>query len=180
MGIDVGGGGESGVAQPVLNLLHGDTLTEKERCTRMPQVVETYGTQGIPLQKQSEMVRDVVRAKELPHLVHTDIIQVIGAVGSLEQSAVILLLSLLFEKQLPHSRDQRQSAEAGLGFQLVFRDYFMFTVHHVFGNLVVDRNRPSLKVYRAPTDTQHLTAAQAVVGSQLDHSGYWIVAGSFK
>ncbi len=74
------------------------SILRKNCCARMPQVVETYGTQGIPLQKQSEMVCDVVRAKEFAHLVHTDIIQVIGAVGPLEQSAVIRLFSLLFQE----------------------------------------------------------------------------------
>ena len=36
MGINVGGGGKGGVTQPVLNLLHGDALTEQEAGTGMP------------------------------------------------------------------------------------------------------------------------------------------------
>lgn len=36
MGIDVGGGGDVGVAEPVLNLLEREALLEQQGCDRVP------------------------------------------------------------------------------------------------------------------------------------------------
>ena len=69
MGINVGGGGKGGVTQPVLNLLHGDALTEQEAGTGMPQIMKANVSQSVLLQKQLEVVGNIVGAKEFAHLV---------------------------------------------------------------------------------------------------------------
>ena len=41
MGVDVCGRGEGAVAQPNLDVLHGDTIAKEQAGTGIPQVVET-------------------------------------------------------------------------------------------------------------------------------------------
>ena len=94
--------------------------------------------QTVLLQQELEVVGDVVRPEQLAHLVSAHIVQVVGAVGLLEQFPVPLLAGTLFFQQDPHRRNQRQGAETGLGFQLVLGIEMDLTIHDAFGDLVVD------------------------------------------
>lgn len=119
MGVDVGGGGKGGVPQPLLNLLHRDALTEQQTGAAVAQIMEPDVPQAVLLQQELEVVGDVVGPKQFAHLVGANIVQVVGAVGLFEQLPVLLLPGTLLLQQNPHRWDQRQGAEAGLGFQLV-------------------------------------------------------------
>ena len=46
MGVDVGGGGDVGVAEPVLNLLEREALLEQQGRDRMAPVMEVDARQG--------------------------------------------------------------------------------------------------------------------------------------
>ena len=50
MGVDVGGGGKGGVSQPLLDLLHWDTLAEQQTGTAVAQVMEPDVPQAVLLQ----------------------------------------------------------------------------------------------------------------------------------
>ena len=163
MGVDVGGGGKGGVSQPLLDLLHGNTLTEQQTGAAMAQIMEPDVPQAMLLQQEFEMVGDVVGPEQFAHLVGAHIVQVVGAVGLLEQFPVLLLPGTLLLQQNPHRRDQRQRAETGLGFQLVLGVEPDLTVHDALGDLVVDGQGAFLKVDGAPADAQHLAAPQAIV-----------------
>ena len=163
MGVDVGGGGKGGVSQPLLDLLHGNTLTEQQTGAAMAQIMEPDVPQAMLLQQEFEMVGDVVGPEQFAHLVGAHIVQVVGAVGLLEQFPVLLLPGTLLLQQNPHWRDQRQRAETGLGFQLVLGVEPDLTVHDALGDLVVDGQGAFLKVDGAPADAQHLAAPQAIV-----------------
>ena len=169
MGVDIGGGGEGGVAQPVLNLLHGDALAEQKRGTAVAQIVEPDGPQAVALEQQLEMVGDIGGPEQAPLLVHTDVSQVVGAIGVLIFRPAVGLLFLVGQKQLPHGGDQGQRAKAGLGFQLVLGVEPVDSGLLALGNLMVDGDRPPLKVDGAPADAQHLAAPQAVVGGKLNN-----------
>ena len=80
MGIDIGGGGKGGVPQPLLNLLHGDALTEQQTGAAVAQVMEPDVPQAVLLQQEFEMVGDVIGPDQLAHFVGTHIVQVVGAV----------------------------------------------------------------------------------------------------
>ena len=115
MGVDVGGGGKGRVPQPLLDLLHGNALTEQQTGAAVAQIMEPDVPQAVLLQQELEVVGDVVGPKQFAHLVGAHIVQVVSAVGLLEQFPVLLLPGTLLLQQNPHWRDQRQRAETGLG-----------------------------------------------------------------
>lgn len=91
MGVDVGGGGKGGVPQPLLDLLHGDALTEQQTGAAVAQIMEPDVPQTVLLQQEFEVVGDVVGPKQFAHLVGAHIVQVVGAVGLLKEFPVPLL-----------------------------------------------------------------------------------------
>lgn len=62
-------------------------------------------SQAMLLQQEFEMVGDVVGPEQFAHLVGAHIVQVVGAVGLLEQFLVLLLPGTLLLQQNPHRRD---------------------------------------------------------------------------
>lgn len=53
--------------------------------------METDNSEVIPLQKQAEMVGNIIRAKDFAHLIYTDIIGICVVVAFLKQPSVIFL-----------------------------------------------------------------------------------------
>ena len=63
---------------------------------RVPQIVETNVPQSVLLQKQLEVVGDIIGTKELTHFVHAYIVKILLTVGLFEQGLIPrLFLSLL-------------------------------------------------------------------------------------
>lgn len=65
MGVDVGGGGDVGVAEPVLNLLEREALLEQQGCDRVAQIMEADARQGGSAADALELARDIIRADML-------------------------------------------------------------------------------------------------------------------
>ena len=114
------------------------------------------------------MFRNIVWTQEFSTLVHADIIQVIPAVGAFEQPPVFGLPLPLRQQQVLDCRDQREGAEAGLGFQHVLPYWHKFAVYVHLDHLVGDGDGLFLEVYGVPSQAQCLAAPQTVVGGNLD------------
>lgn len=117
--------------QPLLDLLHGDALTEQQTGAAVAQIMEPDVPQAVLLQQEFKMVGDVIGPEQLAHLIGANIVQVVGAVGLLKEFPVPLLPGTLLLQQDPHRWDQRQRAETGLGFQLVLGVESDLTVHDI-------------------------------------------------
>lgn len=88
------------------------------------KIVEADLAQAVLADHPAEMLGHVVGAQDLPTLIHADVIQIVPAVRAFEQPPVFDLPLLLSQQQFLNSGDQRQRAEAGLGFEhvLPYRD----------------------------------------------------------
>lgn len=124
MGVDVGSGREGAVAQPNLDLLHRNAVAQQQAGTGVTKIVEADLAQAVLADHPAEMLGHVVGAQDLPTLIHADVIQIVPAVRAFEQPPVFDLPLLLSQQQFLNSGDQRQRAEAGLGFEhvLPYRD----------------------------------------------------------
>ena len=131
---------------------------------RGAQIVEADAGQAILPKQPVEVLRHEVGPEQLAFLIGADEVQIIGAVALAEQPAVKLLLFLLLEQFGFHSRDQRQSAAAGLVLHHIADDRDILAVHPLFRDFVVDGHGFPLKVDGRPFQPQHLTPAQTVVG----------------
>ena len=83
----------------------------------MPEIVEANLPQAVLLDKPLEVLGDVVGPQKLSHLIDTDVVKPVLAVGGAEQAAVRLLLRLLPQEQLFNHRQQRQRPDARLGLE---------------------------------------------------------------
>lgn len=81
MSIDVDGGREGTVSKPDLNLLHGDSFTEKQAGTSMPKVMEANLLEVILLDHPCEVFCHIIGSEKLSGLVDTDVVEVISTVG---------------------------------------------------------------------------------------------------
>ena len=95
VGIDICGGGEGTVAQPDLDLFHGDAVAQQEAGTGVTKVMEADLPQTVLTDHPSKVLRHEVGPQELAHLIHADVVQVVPAVGAFEQLPVLGLLLLL-------------------------------------------------------------------------------------
>ena len=59
MCVDVGGGADIAVSQPLLDLLHGDAVFEQQGCAAVAQVVQADVPQTLIPQELSEAVGDI-------------------------------------------------------------------------------------------------------------------------
>ena len=144
--IDVGGGGEGAVAKPDLDLLHWDAAAQQQAGTSVSDIMKTYLSQSIFAEYPPKMFRNIVWPQELPALVHTDVVQIIPAVGALEQPLVLGLPLFLSNQQFLNCGDQRQGAEAGLGFEHILAHRHELAVHVHLDHLVGDGNGLFFKV----------------------------------
>lgn len=104
-----------------------------------------------------------VRSKQVPHLIHVDVIKVLFAVFLLEQLPKGFLLFLLRkEKPLDH-RQERQRADAGFCLEHVLAVRHELAVDLNLDHLVIDRDALFRKVDRFPLQPKHLAAAQTDV-----------------
>lgn len=80
MGVDVGGGGKGGVPQPLLDLLHGDALTEQQAGTAVP-LRYNYDKPEKPRRIKGFEVFSLVFSSFSKLKNHTEISRIIGGVS---------------------------------------------------------------------------------------------------
>ena len=134
----------------------------------MSEVMEADLPQAVFLDDPGEMLGDVVRAEQAPHLIDADVVEVVLAVRAAEQTAVRLLPLLLPPEQVFDRRQERQSADTGFGFEHVLALQDALAALRQLDDLVTDGDGLVLEVNRVPLESQHLAAPQAVVGGDAD------------
>ena len=107
MSIDIGCGGEIAVSQPLLNLLHGNAIGEKQAGARVAEVVEANGAHPVGFEEFGEGFRDVVGAEDVAYLVYTQVTEIFLVVAPPAQLLVGFLLALEFQQAVPNLRDKR-------------------------------------------------------------------------
>ena len=80
MGINIAGGADIAVPQPLLNLLQAHAVGVKQACATMAQVVETDTLHLVCYQKIWEMLAQEIGPNPLSHRVYIDIVKIIGAI----------------------------------------------------------------------------------------------------
>ena len=70
MCIDVCRGGEGTVTQPDLDLLHGDTVAEKQAGAGVTKIMEAHPAQAVALQEFWECRSQIISPHPLAQLVH--------------------------------------------------------------------------------------------------------------
>ena len=73
MGIDVCRRGKVAVSQPILNLLHWDTICQHERGTTMSEIVEADTPQPICIQQLRKLLRHIMRLDKVSYFIDADI-----------------------------------------------------------------------------------------------------------
>ena len=76
MGIYIGCGRKVAVTEPILNLLHRDTVGEQQRRAAMPEIVETNMPQAVFIKQLRKCGGEIVRRNQRPHLIHADVVQI--------------------------------------------------------------------------------------------------------
>ena len=80
MGINIAGGADIAVPQPLLNLLQAHAVGVKQACAAVAQVVETDTLHLVCYQKIWEMLAQEIGPNPLSHRVYIDIVKIIGAI----------------------------------------------------------------------------------------------------
>ena len=80
MGLNIAGGADIAVPQPLLNLLQAHAVGVKQACAAMAQVVETDTLHPVCYQKIWEMLAQEIGPNPLSHRVYIDIVKIIGAI----------------------------------------------------------------------------------------------------
>lgn len=164
MRINVCCGCEGAVSQPYLNPLHGDSVAEKQAGAGVSEVVEANLLQVVLLDEPCEVFRHIVGTQEIASLVNADVVEVISAIGLLEESAEHFLLLLFLQQELLHCGNERQGAEAGLGLEDILTYGDELAVHFGLDDLVVDGDGLAFQIDGIPSQTKDFASAQTVVG----------------
>ena len=80
MGINIAGGADIAVPQPLLNFLQAHAVGVKQACAAMAQVVEADTLHLVCDQKIWEMLAQEIGPNPLSHRVYIDIVKIIGAI----------------------------------------------------------------------------------------------------
>ncbi len=80
MGINIAGGADIAVPQPLLNLLQAHAVGVKQACAAVAQVVEADTLHLVCDQKIREMLAQEIGPNPLSHRVYIDIVKIIGAI----------------------------------------------------------------------------------------------------
>ena len=122
MGINIAGGADIAVPQPLLNFLQAHAVGVKQACAAMAQVVEADALHVVRREELREMLAQKVGADAPAHRVHIDIIEIIRAVILAADLPVQRLLFLHLFEHLLTGRDQRKGAAAGFRLGSIPRD----------------------------------------------------------
>ena len=71
MGVDVAGGADVTVAQPLLDVLESHTVCIEQGRTGVPEIVETDAAQSVLFQKLREGLREIPRLDPISDLLST-------------------------------------------------------------------------------------------------------------
>ena len=80
MGINIAGGADIAVPQPLLNFLQAHAVGVKQACAAVAQVVEADALHLVCYQKIREMLAQEIGPNPLSHRVYIDIVKIIGAI----------------------------------------------------------------------------------------------------
>ena len=166
MRINIRGGREIAVPQPLLNHLHRDTVCQKQTGARVAQIVKADAPQMIILQDNLERIGEIIRLEQIAHCVYADVVCVFFVVASTAQLAVFFLFLLQGQQPFPENRYKRQGALAGFGFCAIGFYKHFFSVQPNRCDRVADFNGVLLKVHSSPFQPYILAAAQTIKGSQ--------------
>ena len=162
MGINIAGGADIAVPQPLLNFLQAHAVGVKQACAAMAQVVEADALHIVRREELREMLAQKVGADAPAHRVDIDIIEIIRAVILAADLPVQRLLFLHLFEHLLTGRDQRKSAAAGFRFGSIPRDIGHNAVNLCGNDCVLDADGLVLKINGIPFQTNDLAAAQPV------------------
>ena len=98
MGINIAGGADIAVPQPLLNFLQAHAIGIEQTGTTMAQVVETDTLHLVCYQKIREMLAQEIGPNPLSHRVYIDIVKIIGAIAFAADLPVQRLLFLHTER----------------------------------------------------------------------------------
>ena len=74
MRINIRGGREIAVSQPLLNHLHRNTICQKQAGARVAQIVKADAPQMIILQGDLERIGEIIRLEQIAHCVYADVV----------------------------------------------------------------------------------------------------------
>ena len=166
--VDVRRRAEIAVPQPLLDLLHRDTVGQQEAGAGVPKIMQTDDAQVVLFENPLEAVRQRVRLQPFPDLVHADVVPIVRAVGAPAEPAVVPLLLFFMEQQLPELRHQRKRPHAGFRLGRIGHNLDVLAVKVARRDGMPDRNGIGIEVDGVPLEAEHLAAAQTVEGSQFD------------
>ena len=95
------------MTQPDLDLLHGDTVAEKQAGAGVTKIMEANLAKPVLLDEPREMLRYIVRALKFSALVNADVVELVPAVTFFEESPVHLLLLFLLQQDDSYCWNQR-------------------------------------------------------------------------
>ena len=129
MRVNVGRGREIAVTEPLLYLLHRDTVGEQQTGTAVTKLVEAYAPQTTTVEQLGENRRYVVRFYQHSYLIYADVSKVVAAIAPAAQPPLLVLLVLEIEQPLFEERHQRQRPHAGFVFRPVGGNHHLFAVY---------------------------------------------------
>ena len=162
MGIDIAGGVDIAVPQPLLNFLQAHAVGVKQAGAAVAQVVEADALHIVRREELREMLAQKVGADAPAHRVDIDIVEIIRAVILAADLPVQRLLFLHLFEHLLTGRDQRKGAAAGFRFGSIPRDIGHNAVNLCGNDCVLDADGLVLKINGIPFQTNDLAAAQPV------------------
>ena len=105
MGINIAGGADIAVPQPLLNFLQAHAVGVKQACAAVAQVVEADALHVVRREELREMLAQKVGADAPAHRVDVDIVEIIRAVILAADLSVQRLLFLHLFEHLLTGRD---------------------------------------------------------------------------
>ena len=166
MCVDIGGCSVAAVSQPILNILHRDSVFRKQGCARISGIVETNRTKAVLLQDPFEMVGHKIRLIWDTQLVDIDVLRLRVAV-----SAELFTSGFPFlhpQQKFPVLGNRRHRSAAGFVFHPVL------AIGTILDHGMIDRESISLKVDCASPQSHNPTSTQAVERSHQDRKFYRI------
>lgn len=70
------------VPKPSLDILHGVSKIEQNRCTAMPEIVVTDRSQIVLLQQLLEFLRNEVRLQKHTHIIYTNEVHIVPDIAA--------------------------------------------------------------------------------------------------
>ena len=162
MGINIAGGADIAVPQPLLNFLQAHAIGVKQACAAVAQVVEADALHVVRREELREMLAQKVGADAPAHRVDIDIVEIIRAVILAADLPVQCLLFLHLFEHLLTSRDQRKGAAAGFRLGSVPCNIGHNAVNLCGNDCVLNADGLVLKINGIPFQTNDLAAAQPV------------------